>query len=101
MADGILTTISQSAFVERKCNALLLGATQPPLSSTGVLWVSCWDPRVLHRVQDDTISESQPFLVCLGAVDWFVLFVSDSKVRSSSMRSPFPDHSHWSSDEGF
>ena len=42
-----------------------MGHPQPPLSGTGVLWVSCRDPPVCHDVQGDIVTERQPLCVVL------------------------------------
>ena len=39
------------------------GHPQPSLSGTCVPWVSCLDPPVCHRVQDDPVAKSQPSVV--------------------------------------
>ena len=44
---------------------LCTGHPQPPLSGTGVLWVSCRDPPVCHDVQGDIVTERQPLCVVL------------------------------------
>ena len=39
-----------------------MGHPRPALSGTSVPWVSCLDPPVCHRVQDDPEARSQPLL---------------------------------------
>ena len=50
---------------EQRELCLCLGHPQPPLSGTGVLWVSCRDPPVCHDVQGDIVTERQPLCVVL------------------------------------
>ena len=41
----------------------VVGHPRPSLSGTGVPWVSCLDPLVCLRVQDDPEANSQPVVV--------------------------------------
>ena len=53
-----------------------MGHPGPPLSGTGVRWVSCLEPPVCPRVQDDPEAKSQPVVVLVG-----VLRKCDGRVR--------------------
>ena len=53
-----------------------VGHPRPSLRGTGVSWVSCLDPSVCLRVQDDPEAKSQPIVVLVG-----VLKQCDGRVR--------------------
>ena len=47
-----------------------VGHPRPSLSGTGVPWVSCLEPLVCPRVQDDPEAKSQPVVVLVGVLRW-------------------------------
>ena len=53
-----------------------VGHPRPSLSGTGVPWVSCLDPPVCVRVQDDPEAKSRPVVVLVGVLRWW-----DGRVR--------------------
>ena len=54
----------------------VVGHPRPSLAGTGVPWVSCLDPQVCPRVQDDPEAKSQPVVVLGRVVLW-----RDGRVR--------------------
>ena len=62
----VLTLVCVVLVVCRKSSRV--GLPRPSLSGTGVPWVSCLDPPVCLRVQDDPEAKSQPVIVLVGVL---------------------------------
>ena len=65
----------------------VVGHPRPSLSGTGVPWVSCLDPPVCLRVQDDPEAKSNPsscwFESCFSVMVVFVFVVVVEVVRDA------------------
>ena len=78
------------SFVGR-CVVELSCQPRPPACGPRVPWVSCLDPLVCHRVQDNPVTKSQPLCVLVGVVTSCVLY---ARVRGRVSRSCATENTH-------